>query len=169
MTVLTTAKSVVTHRGVSCLELHRKLGELTRQVARLTPRAERVPALEARLDEQALTIGSLREQLTKAKTIRADINAKYGRYTEAEARATAAEKALTETVARIDERNGETVRGLEEQLAALQQRLDIACKAETAVTKTQEFPVITPVMPLSQARDAGLLGPVTDPGHATTH
>jgi hypothetical protein len=44
-----------------------------------------------------------------------------------------------EAVARIDERHSEVVRGLEDELAELQRRLDIACKAETVVTRTQEI------------------------------
>lgn len=43
------------------------------------------------------------------------------------------------TVARIDERHAEAVRGLEDELADLRRRLDIACRAETAVTRTQEI------------------------------
>ncbi|MFM9589820.1 hypothetical protein ACKI1J_15145 [Streptomyces scabiei] len=78
-----------------------------------------------------------------------------------------------QTVARIDARHAEVVDGMQRQIDELQRRLDIACKAETAVTQTQELSVAeilrhcTPV-PLHEARDAGLLGPVTDPGHATT-
>jgi len=56
-----------------------------------------------------------------------------------------------ETVRRIDERHGEVVEGLERQLAELQRRLDIACKAESAVAITQPIPVITPVLPLHQS------------------
>lgn len=66
-----------------------------------------------------------------------------------------AEARHAEVIARIDERHGETVRGLERQLHELQWRLDIACKAETAVAKTQELDAdairqhcITPVLPL---------------------
>lgn len=158
MSALATAKSVVSHRGISCLELHRKLGELTRKVTQLTLRAEQATALEARIDEQAQTIGSLREQLASAKDIRDDVHAKAVRCDEAEAKATAAEKALTETVARIDKRHGEVVEDLEQQLAALHRRLDIACKAETAVTKTQPIPIITPVVPLHQS-------PLANPAH----
>lgn len=42
-------------------------------------------------------------------------------------------------VARIDERHAEVVRGLEDEVAELRRRLDIACLAETAVTRTQEI------------------------------
>ena len=73
-----------------------------------------------------------------------------------------------ETIARIDERHAETVRGLEQQVRDLQWRLDIACKAETAVAKTQELDVsgldnfADSVRTLAQAH---CIGPVLDPGH----
>lgn len=56
-----------------------------------------------------------------------------------------------EVIRRIDERHGETVRGLENQIAELQRRLRIGVLAEAAAARTQEIPVITPVMPLHQA------------------
>jgi hypothetical protein len=96
VTAIDTARSVVTHRGMSCLELHRLLGELQREVRYLTGRAEQATAMEARLDEQAKTICSLREQLDQAKAIRDDVHAKAGRVDEAEARARAAERQLAE-------------------------------------------------------------------------
>lgn len=96
MSAMTTARSVVTHRGMSCLELHRKLGELTRRVRQLAPRAEQATHLEARIDEQAQTINSLREQLAKAKDIRADIDIRASRCTEAEMRAADLERELDE-------------------------------------------------------------------------
>jgi hypothetical protein len=43
------------------------------------------------------------------------------------------------TVSRIDERHAEVAAGLESELAELRRRLDIACRAETAVTRTQEI------------------------------
>lgn len=46
-----------------------------------------------------------------------------------------------EAIQRIDARHAETVRGLERELEGLRERLAIACKAETAVTKTQELSV----------------------------
>lgn len=56
------------------------------------------------------------------------------------------------TIARIDARHAEVVDGMQRQIDDLQRRLDIACKAETAVTATQELSVdeirqhcITPV------------------------
>lgn len=67
-----------------------------------------------------------------------------------------------EVIARIDERHGEIVRGLEAQLADLERRLDVRVLAESVVTRTQEIPVITPVMPLHQSPLA-----VTDPGRHT--
>jgi hypothetical protein len=94
MSAVDTIRSVVSHRGMSCLELHRLLGELQRKVQQLTPLAEQAKARAALIDGQALTIGSLREQLDTAKSIRADINAKAGRYDEAEVRATEAERML---------------------------------------------------------------------------
>lgn len=87
MSTVDTVRSVVSHRGMTCLQLHRLLGELTREVAHLAPRAEQTTALEERLDGQARTIRSLREQLDTAKDIRADVNAKAGRCDEAEAQA----------------------------------------------------------------------------------
>lgn len=69
------------------------------------------------------------------------------------------------TIQRIDDRHAEVVRGLEAQLAEAGRRLDIACKAETAVTQTQEISVeeirrhCTPV-PLHQSPQAR-----RDPAH----
>lgn len=96
MSLTGTVRSVVSHRGVSCLELHRQLGELRRKVRQLTPQAERATAMEGRIDEQALTIDSLREQLDTAKAIRDDIQIKAGRYREAEAKAQEADRQLAE-------------------------------------------------------------------------
>jgi predicted RNase H-like nuclease (RuvC/YqgF family) len=96
VSAMTTARSVVTHRGMTCLELHRKLGELTRRVRQLAPRAEQATHLEARIDEQALTINSLRDQLAKAKDIRADLDIRASRCIEAEMRADALTKDLEE-------------------------------------------------------------------------
>lgn len=96
MSAITTARSVISHRGMSCLELHRKLGELTRRLQQVEPRAEQATALEARIDEQALTINSLREQLARAKEIREDVDIRASRCTEAEMRADALEKELNE-------------------------------------------------------------------------
>lgn len=69
------------------------------------------------------------------------------------------DRAHAATVRRIDERHGEVVRGLEQQIAEMQRKLDVACKAETAVAITQPIPVITPVMPLHEAPFA-----TTNPG-----
>jgi len=101
VTAIDTARSVVSHRGMTCLQLHQKLGQLTRKVGQLTLRAEQATAMEARIDEQALTIGSLRQQLDTAKNIRATVNAKASRYDEAEARAQAAERMLAEQTAEL--------------------------------------------------------------------
>lgn len=94
MSAVDTARSVVSHRGMSCLELHRLLGELQRKVRYLTVRAEQATAMEARLDEQAKTIYSLREQLTAAKEIRDDVHAKASRCSEAQIRQQAAEREM---------------------------------------------------------------------------
>jgi hypothetical protein len=51
------------------------------------------------------------------------------------------EAAHAEVVARIDARHGEIVRGLEQQIADLQRRLDIRTFAEAAAAKTQEIDV----------------------------
>ncbi|KAB1979265.1 hypothetical protein [Streptomyces triticiradicis] len=96
MTVVDTARSVVSHRGLSCLELHRLIGTLQRRVDELTPLAEQATALEARFDGQARTIRSLHKQLVEAKQIRAEANAKAGRYDEAEARTEDLEQQLAE-------------------------------------------------------------------------
>lgn len=96
MSLTGTVRSVVSHRGISCLELQRQLGELQRKVRQLTPRAEQATAMEARINEQAMTIGSLHEQLALAKTLRDDVHAKAGRCDEAEARTQTAEQELAE-------------------------------------------------------------------------
>lgn len=101
MSVVTTARSVVSHRGMSCLDLHRKLGTLTRRLRQLEPRAEQATALEARVDEQALTINSLREQLTRAKQIRDDIDIRASRCTEAEMRAEKLQRELDEQMVEL--------------------------------------------------------------------
>jgi hypothetical protein len=46
-----------------------------------------------------------------------------------------------ETIARIDERHGEIVRGLEQQIAELEHRLNVGVLAEHVVAKTQEIPI----------------------------
>lgn len=101
MSTVDTVRSVISHRGLSCRELHHLLGEAERQVRELTPRAEQAAALESRFDGQARTIRSLREQLAEAKQIRAEVNAKAGRYDEAEARAAAAEQLLAVQTAEL--------------------------------------------------------------------
>jgi small-conductance mechanosensitive channel len=96
-----TVRSVISHRGLSCRELHRLLGETERQVRELTPLAEQAAALAARFDGQARTIRSLREQLAEARQVRADVNAKAGRVDEAEARAADLERQLAEQNAEL--------------------------------------------------------------------
>ena len=64
-----------------------------------------------------------------------------------------------ETVARIDEQHGDTVRDLEARLADMERRLDVGVLAEAAAATTQEIPVITAVMPLHEAPFA-----TTNPG-----
>ncbi|WP_405673145.1 hypothetical protein [Streptomyces sp. NBC_01530] len=68
-------------------------------------------------------------------------------------------------VARIDERHGETVRGLERHIAELVRRLELRSLTENVVTRTQELSLdeirkhcTTPVMPLHQS-------PLADPAH----
>lgn len=71
-----------------------------------------------------------------------------------------------ETIARIDERHSEIVRGLEGQIADLERRLDVRVLAESVVTRTQELSLDEIrqhcVMPLSQSPMAA----VTDPGRS---
>jgi hypothetical protein len=73
------------------------------------------------------------------------------------------EKQHAEVVARIDERHGEIVRGLENQIADLERRLDVRVLAESVVTKTQELSLEEIrkhcVIPLHEAPFA-----TTDPG-----
>ena len=68
-----------------------------------------------------------------------------------------------ETIVRIDERYGEIVRGLENQIADLERRLDVRVLAESVVTRTQELSLDEIrqhcVMPLNQAPFA-----TTNPG-----
>lgn len=70
------------------------------------------------------------------------------------------DRAHAETVARIDERHGEVVRGMEDQIADLERRLEIRTFAEAAAAKTQPIPVITRVLPLHQSPLASV-----DPTH----
>lgn len=69
-------------------------------------------------------------------------------------------------IARIDERHGEIVRGLEQQIADLEHRLNVGVLAESVVTRTQELSLDEIrqhcVIPLNQSPMAA----VTDPGHA---
>lgn len=58
------------------------------------------------------------------------------------------------------------IRDLKRQITELQRRLQIGVLAEAAATKTQEIDV-SAVRTLWDARDAGLLGPVTDPGQVS--
>ena len=71
-----------------------------------------------------------------------------------------------EVIARIDERHGEIVRGLEGQIADLERRLDVRVLAESVVTKTQELSLDEIrqhcVIPLNEAPFA-----TTDPGRIT--
>lgn len=46
-----------------------------------------------------------------------------------------------EVIARIDERHGEVVRGLEAQIARLERQLEIGVLAEAVVTQTQEMEI----------------------------
>ena len=84
-----------------------------------------------------------------------------------------------ETIARIDERHAEVVRGLEAQVARLERRLEVGVLAEAVVTETQELDVRAlqerfadgPVVALNQTpmarRSPGHVpGWVKDPGPA---
>jgi small-conductance mechanosensitive channel len=101
MTTIDTARSVISHRGMSCLELHAKLGRQARELRQLRPRAEQATAMEARIDEQAMTIGSLRKQLAAAKKVREDQYAKAARCDDADRRADEAERQLDEQMVEL--------------------------------------------------------------------
>lgn len=58
------------------------------------------------------------------------------------------------------------IRDLKRQITELERRLQVGVLAEAAATKTQEIDV-SAVRTLWDARDAGLLGPVTDPGQVS--
>lgn len=58
----------------------------------------------------------------------------------------------------------EAIRVRDATIADLQRRVDVGVKAEHIIAQTQEIPVITPVMPLHEARDEGLLDPASIPG-----
>jgi hypothetical protein len=77
---------------------------------------DKVERLEILLSGANLLIGGLRVQLDDQEREHAD------------------------TVARIDARHAETVRGLEQQIADLQHRLDVGVKAEHVIAATQEIP-----------------------------
>lgn len=101
MSAIATAKSITSHRGMTCLDLHRLIGELQRTVRHLTGRAQQATAMEARIDEQAQTINSLREQRDTAKRIRDEVLAKATRFDEAEARAKASRQMLADQTAEL--------------------------------------------------------------------
>lgn len=103
MSAIATAKSITSHRGMTCLDLHRLIGELQRTVRHLTGRAQQATAMEARIDEQAQTINSLREQRDAAKQIRDEVLAKATRFDEAEARAKASGQMLADQAAELQE------------------------------------------------------------------
>lgn len=66
----------------------------------------------------------------------------------------------------------EAIRLRDREIADLRRKLDVGVKAEHVIAETQELSAEEVrrhcVMPLGQAREAGLLGPVTDPGRTTT-
>lgn len=80
--------------------------------------------------------------------------------TDLEAELAQEKRAHANTRADLQARN-RWVADLEGRLADAERRLEIRDLAETAVTKTQPIPVITPVVPLHQSPMA-----VTDPGRA---
>jgi hypothetical protein len=158
VSTIDTARSVITHRGMSCLDLHRQLGEQARELRQLRPRAEQVTAMAARIDQQALTIGSLREQLAAAKKVREDQYAKAARCDDADRRADEAELQLDEQMVELValrqfKANVTSVSSLPQHDSA------------NATTAPQGIDVRT----LREAADAGLLGAVTNPGHMHTH
>lgn len=152
MTAIDTVRSVVSHRGMSVLDLHRIIGQLRRDVRILTPRAEQATALEGRIDEQAKTIGSLREQLVQAKEIRDDVHAKAGRHDEAEARATKAEQELRDQAVELR---------MLRSFQANAHRVDVPAPIRDTSAPEDQATVPTPVLTLPQAHG---IGPVGDPG-----
>jgi hypothetical protein len=152
-----TARSVISHRGMSCLELHRQLGEQARELRQLRPRAEQATAMAARIDQQALTIGSLRQQLAAAKKVREDQYAKAARCDDADRRAEEAERQLDEQMVELVALR--QFKANVTSVSSLPQEPDPASEATGPID----------VRTLREAADAGLLGPVTNPGHVHTH
>lgn len=103
MSLLDTARAVVSHRGESALDLKRHIGEQDAELRWLRDRADTATRLEARNDEQAQTIHSLRAQLERALAIKDDTNARAVRCSEAEARAVRSERHMREFDAELME------------------------------------------------------------------
>jgi chromosome segregation ATPase len=115
-----------------------------------------------RIAELEELVGQLREENVKLHNRQAAaddffmIQDQYATDLEAEL----AQEKRTHAATRTDlQARNRWVRDLEGRLADAERRLDIRKLAETAAERTQEMPVITPVVPLHQSPQA-----VTDPG-----
>jgi hypothetical protein len=133
---------------------------------------DRIPGLKGtgshrahdRIAELEALVGELRDENVKLlnRQAAADdffmIQDQYA--TDLEAELAQEKRAHAATKADLQTRN-RWVADLEGRLADAERRLDIRKLAETAAERTQEMPVITPVVPLHQSPMA-----VTDPGRA---
>jgi hypothetical protein len=126
---------------------------------------DRIPGLKGtgshrahdRIAELERLVGELREEnvILHNRQAAADdffmIQDQYA--TDLEAELTQEKRAHAATRADLDVRN-RWVADLEGRLADAERRLDIRKLAETAAERTQEMPVITPVVPLHQSPQA---------------
>lgn len=164
MSTVDTIRSVAAHRGMSCLELHQKLGEQAREIRVLRSRAQLVTVAEARVDKQAhtihangLQIGDLRMRLEDATQKRDAANAKAVRCDEAEARAHAAEQRMADMRAELLALRAFKANVTSVSAPAVGERDD----HDPEDRATRPLPVIA--MPLSQPPMA-----TTDPGRLRT-
>jgi len=101
VSVLDTVRAFADCRGLTRRQVIQKVRMLDQEVTRLQRDADKVAPLEGRLDEQAMTINSLRGQLDNATRIKDTVNAKAERFDEAEIRAGAAEQMLADQTAEL--------------------------------------------------------------------
>jgi chromosome segregation ATPase len=148
------------HRGKTGLQLQR---ELTRAEDKAT-------SLTAALDQAMAELADLREENASLRNLKAgaddtfviqlqvidDLEGGVRRLREE----LAAEQGARAVAEKDAETRGRWVADLEQQLADAKRRLEIGALAEAAAARTQEIPVITPVVPLHQAPFA-----TTNPAH----